>query len=351
VAIGDVTGDGRNDVVVLTSPYTGIDSVDNKLLVFPQSASGALGSPVTYATGGTYTSRLTSVAIGDLNHDGRNDVVIAKLGAGIEVFLQDSSGRLSAPIEYPTPCSYQVRVADVNEDGRDDVIALGNGKVAIFLQDATGNLVLSGTYPATADAFSDLAVADVNHDGHLDIVFSGVGVLTGRGDGTFNAAISYPASGSSLAVGDLNGDGLNDIATDSGAILYQTDAHLIAPLTQQYLGQSIRIADIDNDGRQDAVVQHWGYGHIGVYFQRADGTLAPEDSYASVYGSYDPGTLAVGDINGDGWNDVVVVDQSGLTLHYNRGAGAAVKQSARKAKAVVQSLPRATRELWRHLKK
>jgi hypothetical protein len=351
VAIGDVTGDGRNDVVVLTSPYSGNDSIDNKLLVYPQNGSGALGAPVKYSTSGTYTSRLFSVAIGDLNHDGRNDVVLTNLGSSIQVFLQDSSGGLNAPVEYPTPYSSLVRVADVNEDGRDDVIALGNGKVAIFLQDATGRLVLSGTYPATADASSDLAVADVNHDGHIDIVVSGVSVLTGRGDGTFNAAVSYPASAGSVAVGDLNGDGLNDIAAGSAGLLYQTGSGGIAPLTQRYLGSSIKIADIDNDGRQDAIVQHWGYGHIGVFFQRADGTLGEEDSYASVYGSYDAGTLAVGDINGDGFKDVVVVDHSGLTLHYNRGRTGSGTQAAKKAKTVTESLPHTMRELWRRLKK
>jgi hypothetical protein len=350
VAIGDVTGDGKNDVVVVTGPYSGNSSIDNKLLVYPQTATGALGSPLKYSTSGTYTTRLSSIAIGDLNHDGKSDVVVTNLSSGFEVFLQDSSGGLAAAVDYPTPCSWQVRVADVNEDGRDDVIALGNGNVAVYLQDASGKLVLSATYPATNDAYSDLAVGDVNHDGHLDIIFSGVGVLTGRGDGTFNAAVTYPAAGS-LAVGDVNGDGLNDIVAGSVGILYQTDSYLMGPLTQRSLGQSVRIADIDNDGRQDVIVQHGGWGHIGIFFQHADGTLGEEDSYVSSYGSYEPGTLAAGDINGDGFKDIVAVDQSGLAIHYNRGQGVSVKQSARRAKTVSQSLPGTIRTLWRRIRK
>lgn len=354
VAIGDITGDGRNDVVVITSPYSGSTSTDNKLFVYPQDRTGGLGFPVKYSTSATYTSGLSSVAIGDMNHDGKNDVVVTTRGTSIQV-LQNSSGGLSAPpIVYPTVYSELVKVADVNHDGRDDVIALGNGKIAIYLQDSSGNLVLSGTYAATSSGYADLAVGDISHDGYLDVVFSGgdqVGGLTGNGDGTFNPAVYYPASTWSVAVGDLNGDSLSDIAAGSAGVLYQTGSGTMATLSQRNLGNSIKIADINNDGRSDAIVQHWGYGHIGVFFQRADGTLGEEDSYASIYGSYRPGTLAVGDINGDGFNDIVVVDQSGLTLHYNRGQSGSGGGVAKRANRVSLSVLPNVREIWRYFKK
>ncbi|HBG05800.1 MAG TPA: hypothetical protein DDY22_09660 [Geobacter sp.] len=351
VAIGDVTGDGKNDVVLITTPYSDRPATDNTLFVYPQVASGSLGIPVKYPTSATYTSGLSSVAIGDMNHDGKKDVVITTSGSSIQVLLQNSSGTLSAPVVYPTAHSVLVQVADVNNDGRDDVIALGDGKLAIFLQGPGGNLSLSGTYAATTGGYAGFAVGDVNHDGNLDLVYAGVGVLTGNGNGSFNSAVYYTAETGSLAVGDLNGDGLNDIAAGSAGVWYQTGSGAMGALSQRYLGYSIKIADINNDARSDAIVQHWGYGHVGVFFQRPDGTLGEEDSYPSVYGSYRPGALAVGDIDGNGLSDIVVVDQSGLTLHYNREQSVSGGGVAKRAKSVSLSVLPSVRKIWRHLKK
>jgi hypothetical protein len=70
VAIGDVTGDGRNDVVMTTHFYFD-DANDYKLWVFAGRADGELAAPVQYATAATYTNGPDSVAIGDITGDGR----------------------------------------------------------------------------------------------------------------------------------------------------------------------------------------------------------------------------------------------------------------------------------------
>ena len=81
VAIGDVNGDGRNDVVMTTSYY--FDPADDfHLWVFPQAPDGTLPPPVSYATAATYGNRPDSVAIGDITGDGRADVVVGIDGVG-----------------------------------------------------------------------------------------------------------------------------------------------------------------------------------------------------------------------------------------------------------------------------
>ena len=76
VAIGDVTGDGRNDVVMTTS-YDFDPVNDFHLFVFAQQANGTLAAPVSYATAAVYQDRAESVAVGDITGDGAKDVVVA----------------------------------------------------------------------------------------------------------------------------------------------------------------------------------------------------------------------------------------------------------------------------------
>ena len=65
---------------------------------------------------------------------------------------------------------------------------------------------------------------------------------------------------------------------------------------------------MDGDGRADVVAEHSGWNEVGVYRQRADGTLASEDLYSAPYGGWNPNGLAVGDFTGNGTPDVAVAD-------------------------------------------
>src|SRR5437763_1800917 len=96
VAVGDVNGDGRNDVVMTTSYYFD-PANDFHLFVFLQAADGTLMAPISYATSATYGNRPDSVAIGDITGDGRADVVVGIDGVGVQVFPQLATGVLGSP--------------------------------------------------------------------------------------------------------------------------------------------------------------------------------------------------------------------------------------------------------------
>jgi fibronectin type 3 domain-containing protein len=337
VAIGDVSGDGRNDVVMTTSYYFD-PGADYRLWVFVQAPDGTLSAPVSYATTATYGSRPDSVAIGDITGDGRVDVVVGIDGVGVQVFPQLVSGVLGSPASFATPDSNKIRLGQLDGDGRLDVAGVGWGTntVGVLLNDGHGGLSPRVSYPVQHSGYDDLEIADVTGDGLDDlVVMSGqtyavpnVSVLAQLAAGGFGAAAEYRVAPNTnshgIGVGDVNGDGRNDVVASYGgnspgsaiAVFAQTaSGTLAAPAaTSSYdIPQPVEVADVDLDGRADVVVLHGGWLKAGVYRQQSNGTLGPEELYAIPYASqYNPHGLAVGDINSDGFPDLVLAD-------YNNG--------------------------------
>lgn len=123
VAIGDVTGDGRNDMVVTA----GGNIPRSRLFVYPQTTTGQSGEPVVYPV----RDNPEPLALADMNGDGRQDVVMAHGGYDVGVMLQRPDGALGREQLKRTPLyatSFDLRalaVGDLTGDGRHD-IALAN---------------------------------------------------------------------------------------------------------------------------------------------------------------------------------------------------------------------------------
>ncbi len=230
-AVGDLNGDGRNDVAVLESGFA-----PTRILVYYQNAGGTLDSPQVITT----DLNPKGIAIGDVNNDGLADLIVSGnsttatsgfLGR-IAVFRQDNvSHALSSPQEYVLSTNNvgPLAVADLNGDSLPDVVSAGtgsgsNGVISLLFQGPGGALGPEVTYtsvPVVVDG--ELHVADMNHDGSNDIVLqSGVlqlAVIKQVSPGTFSTTpdfytvqTSYWGSFRSFALGDLNGDGRTDVA-------------------------------------------------------------------------------------------------------------------------------------------
>jgi VCBS repeat protein len=215
IVIGDLNGDGRLDLAVA---YRGSNTVS----VLLGNGDGTFGAQSDYGTG----DGPRSVAIGDLNGDGRLDLASANFGSypnfgsTVSVLLGNGDGTFGPRSDYGTgsgPAS--VAIGDLNGDGRPDLA------VANFFSSTTSVLLGNGdgTFGPKSDSGTgrspaSVAIGDLNGDGRPDLAVATsflVSVLLGHGDGTFGASIGYVSGGNgstSVAIGDLNGDARSDLA-------------------------------------------------------------------------------------------------------------------------------------------
>ena len=338
VAIGDLNGDRKPDIVV-TNLVTGRGpQLGNTVSVLLGNGDGTFKAAVDYAVG----SRPNSVAIGDLNGDGKPDLVVANSsvevgvhGNDVSVLLGNGDGTFRAAVNYPVGLApWSVAIGDLNGDGKPDVVVAnfglgggGIGDVSVLLGNGDGTLQAAVSHGAGSNPWS-VAIGDMNGDGKPDIVVADLGdtvsVLLGSGDGTFEKN-SYWVGGplKSVAIGDLNGDGKLDIAvTDQGfgpfggvAVLLNTPSQLAFAAAVSYAvgirPQVVAIGDLNGDGKPDLIVgdaggsSHGsGPGSVSVLLANGDGSFGAAVDYA--VGAGGAGYIAIGDVNGDGKVDLVV---------------------------------------------
>jgi hypothetical protein len=344
-AVADVNGDGRADIVT-TRSGTGLV---NSLLVYLQRADGTLAPAMPFKMTSTYCIP-TSITIGDLNKDGKNDIVVGTLSdgpdraddpCGLQVFLQDASGNLGAPMLLPTLNAFRVKLADLNRDGMLDIVGAGynTGSISVFKQGA-GGVFAASNYQVTTGT-DDFALGDINHDGMIDIVqMRGLdrglqfAVLAQKTDGTFAAAKYYdlpppfPATGGvlgNLTVADINEDGLADVVvTVTGNTPFarvipfyqnaQGELAAGAPIASFELPGAVRQADMNLDGKKDLVVVNRGWQNVTVYYAQPRNEGLIGWLYKVPFTSDSPDGLAIGDIDGDGDPDIVMATSNGLVL-------------------------------------
>jgi hypothetical protein len=307
------------------------------------NGDGTFQAPVSFAVG----SNPVAIAVGNFTASGHKDVVVADKGdtngngAGVNILLGNgfggfqSTGMISAGV-----APVGLAVGDLNGDGKQDIavadeghstsgVLLGDGQVQVLLGNGDGTFGPAAAYFGGAFGTS-IALGNFHGNGVDDIAVGNggatVNLLTGKGDGTFISATNFAKDlGTfSVATGDFNGDGITDIVTGSydgvrlflgnGDGTFQTPSFI--PLRGS--GRSVAAADLRHDGILDLMaVDTFG---IEILLGNGDGTFKAPVTYT-------PGdfvtNVTIADLNGDGFPDLVSLGSRGsITVWLNDGAGA-----------------------------
>ncbi len=312
-AIADLDGNGAPELIV-ASPEAGIE--ENSYL----SAYRADGSLLWQQYWPNRKIGSASPAAGDLDGDGKPDVVVAWLPHKVSAFRGTDGSELwtrDLNADYPTniPVFSSPALGDVNGDGLLDIaIGAADGKVHVLKNTDGSNLNANWPKQTGQRVNATPALGDVNSDGQLDIVAgsydSKVYAWTGNGD----VITGWPQSVNgpvfaSPALGDVDNDGQLEIvvATFNGTVFVWRRDGTLLPGWPKVAGGNVTtspaLADLDNDGKLEVIAGSWNSRLHAWKVSGADLDGFPKETQGPVAFSF-----AVGDIDGDRKLDIVTLN-------------------------------------------
>jgi hypothetical protein len=339
LALADLDRDGAIDAATAIFGTGGVS-------VLLGRGDGTFGPALRFGAAG---SGGAGIAVGDLDRDGAPDVACANARSG------DVGLLFGRPLPAAGSFTFSSRVAfgaghdpaglvlaDVDRDGLPDLLVASPAADAVSVALGLPGGSFAAPFDVDLDAGSGpvaLAAADLDRDGRLDLAVASEGadevaVLLGTGTGSFVPAGALPLGGgarpSALALADLDRDGLLDVAvalrgTDRVALAPGLgdgtfDAAALFDLPAGFDPGSLAVSDLDRDGRPDVAVLGTGSSDAAVLLADASLGLLPP-VLSPVAPAAEPNGLVASDLDADGRPDLATADRLGDVVLALRGQG------------------------------
>jgi len=319
IAVADVSGDGRPDLVVAVFSA-------NRIAVLLGTGGGGFAPAVNHAVG----TNPESIAIGDLNQDRLPDLVTTTANDTVSILFGTGSGGFAPATNLTVgPVPVGAAIGDLNGDGRPDLAVVNLGTtttqpstVAVLLGNGAGGFGAPASFNVASGA-REVVLGDLNQDGRLDAVtanFSSrsLSVVLGDGAGGFGPPTDYatPSFLVRVALADLSGDGRLDLIGAGSAatelhVFFNTGGATFGARTGVPAGSNasaVAAADVNRDGTVDLIALDAIALNVSVMVGTGGGSFAAPVTFAVGSG---PRHLAVSDVDGDGTTDVAVANNLG----------------------------------------
>ncbi|MFT5048836.1 MAG: adhesin/invasin [Chlamydiales bacterium] len=267
------------------------------------------------------TGHANAIARADLDIDGIQDLVLALATGGFEVSIGNGDGTFESGFTSGAAVALSIAIGDLDNDGRADVIIGTEGNDQVWLGNGSPIFTGSTTLPVL-EPTAGLALADLDRDGDLDIIAAGADALRvhrNDGSGAFpSEPASYGTGPSAVVAADFDRDGDIDVlaAHDGANRLWNNDG--MGNLTPgPALGNAatlhLAVADVDLDGDLDFVASNQGADRLWL------GNGAGQFEIGQTFPAGDPGPLEFGDLDQDARPDLFVSSAHELLVFLNRG--------------------------------
>ncbi len=318
LATGDFNRDGKLDLAVANSNT-------HTIQIMLGNGDGTFATGASFSVGSSPTSEPTSIVVGDFNGDGKLDLAVGVSPDSIvNIFLGDGTGNFTLVNTIPTVVNpVSLAVTDFNLDGFQDLV-VANGQdntVTVFLGRGNGTFRITSTPLATAlSGPVQVVLSDFNNDGYADVMIvnsknSTITILPGKGTGAFGnaaAALTLTSTPAAVAVGDFNVDGKMDIAVVSATgtvTVYLGNGNDTFQTGVSYPvgagADSIAVGDVNGDGILDLVTANSTAGTVSVLLGTGTGTFGANTDFTAGTGAQ---SIVIGDFNNNGKLDFATAD-------------------------------------------
>jgi hypothetical protein len=301
---------------------------------------------------------VNDVAIGDFNKDGNPDLAFANHERKyLTVLLGNGQGNFTVAPKSPFPVeviphTHGIATGDFNNDGRLDLVTdgWGNDQIEVLFGDSINGFEIPGTFfKVGKHPYQRVRVADINNDGNTDIITTNLEgdnatILLGNGKGNFNEGTGSPFpcgdAPFGVAIGDVNADGKPDLAiiNSPASTTDRTGKNGLTVLLGDGTGEfttmkgssyeagkipnRVAIGDVNGDGVNDIITSDSDDNKIYLFLMNRNGSVL---SSSPVTVGNHPKGVAIADLNGDRKGDIVVCNNLDnditIIVRFDRGLG------------------------------